>query len=171
MLKYLVGRKFIELASDEAQTIVIKSLDSSDYRVVELSPFQWKKIDKFAKEVSFLSFGKGTLKQGQHASPPEGYPKDPSQYAVPHFYMFPLDTEKRVRSALAYFNKHTWRPEEHKEEAAKRILRAAKKFHIEVSPDDDVSRAAKTRKKVKKENIVGTDWAGDSPEPVYTVNG
>jgi hypothetical protein len=171
MLKYLVSKKSIELVSDEMQTVIVKSLDNSDYRVVELLPFEWKKIDKFAKEVSFVPFMKGKLKQGQHASPPAGYPKDPSEYAVPHFYMFPLDSKERVHSALAYFNKHTWRPEEHKEEAAKRILRAAKKFHIEVSPDDDVSRAAKTRKKVRKENIVGTNWAGDSPEPVYTVNG
>ncbi|MDD2878470.1 MAG: hypothetical protein PHZ23_14725 [Acidiphilium sp.] len=82
------------------------------------------------------------LRQGEHDSPPAGYPEDRSEYADPDHYMFPLNTKKRVRSAIGYFSAHDWDAAEHKKRGAKRILRAAKKFDIEVSKDSDVYRAA-----------------------------
>jgi hypothetical protein len=84
------------------------------------------------------------LRQGEHDSPPDGYPEDRSEYADPDHFMFPLDTKKRVSSAIGYFSKHDWDAAEHKKRGAKRILRAAKKFDIEVSKDSDVYRAAHT---------------------------
>ena len=86
---------------------------------------------------------KRELGQGEHRSPPEGYPKDQSQYAVPEYYMFPINNAERTRAAISYFPHHAWKPDEHKEEAAKRILRAAKKFGIDVSDASEVTEAAK----------------------------
>ncbi len=83
------------------------------------------------------------LTQGQHKSPPKGYPKEPELYAVPEYWMFPLDTEKRVRSAIAYYSKHEWKEEENPKRAAQRILEAAKKFGIDVDKEDAVYKAAK----------------------------
>lgn len=82
------------------------------------------------------------LESGQHKSPPKGYPTDKSEYADPEFYEFPLDTPKRVKAALAYFDKHKWHSPERKKEAAKRILAKAKKFDISVSKDTNVYKEA-----------------------------
>lgn len=87
------------------------------------------------------------LEEGEHDSPPKGDPSDKEDYAVPEFYLFPINDEEHVRAAIGYFSKHPWKPEEHKEEAAKRILSAAKKFGIEVSEDSDVYKAAHESKK------------------------
>lgn len=81
------------------------------------------------------------LSEGEHDSPPEGYPKERSQYAVPEFYLFPIDRE-HIHAAISYFPKHQWTPKQHKEEAAKRILNAAKRFGIDVSKDSEVYRSA-----------------------------
>ena len=82
------------------------------------------------------------LRQGEHASPPAGYPTDPSSYASPHDFMFPLDTHEHVRAAIGYFSHHKWGGDEHKAEAARRILHAAKRHGIHVSNESDVHRAA-----------------------------
>ncbi len=82
------------------------------------------------------------LSEGEHQTPPKGYPEDKDDYAVPEFYLFPIDTEEHVRAALSYFDKHAWKPEEHKKKAAKRILEAAKKFKIDVSEDSNVYKEA-----------------------------
>ncbi|MHB1644727.1 MAG: DUF6582 domain-containing protein [Acidithiobacillus sp.] len=86
------------------------------------------------------------LTTGEHKSPPKGYPKDKDKYAVPEFYLFPINNEEKTRAAIGYFSHHAWKPEEHKEEAARRILRAAKKFGIQVDKKSDVTRAAKMDK-------------------------
>jgi hypothetical protein len=85
----------------------------------------------------------GKAEPNRHKTPPEGYPKDRSEYADPDDYLFPLDTEKRVRSALSYFDKHKWASEEKKKRAAKRILSRAKKYEINVDTDSKVYHAAK----------------------------
>lgn len=82
------------------------------------------------------------LKEGEHDSPPKGYPKDKDEYAGPG-YTFPVDTKEHTKAALALFSKHDWSATGGKKTAAKRILRAAKKFGIEVNKDDDVYKAAK----------------------------
>lgn len=82
----------------------------------------------------------------EHKRPPKGYPKDKDQYAVPEFYLFPINNEEHTRAAIGYFSHHAWKPKEHKEEAARRIMRAAKKFGIQIDKDDDVARAAKLDK-------------------------
>lgn len=82
------------------------------------------------------------LKEGEHDSPPKGYPESRDEYAVPSTYTFPLDSSSRIRSALAYFDKHKFDSASQKKEAAKRMLSAAKKHGIEVSKDDDVYKAA-----------------------------
>lgn len=79
----------------------------------------------------------------KHDSPPKGYPKDRNQYAVPETYDFPINDTAHTRAAITYFDKHPWKSREQKREAAKRILRAAKKFGIDVSDKDNVSLAAK----------------------------
>lgn len=83
------------------------------------------------------------LRQGEHDTAPKGDPKDRADYADPEHYAFPIDTHEHVRAAISYFNKHNWSASEHKARAARRILRAAKKFGIDVSRDSDVARAAK----------------------------
>jgi len=83
------------------------------------------------------------LREGEHRTPPKGYPEDRSKYGVPEFFGFPLDTEKRVRSAIAYFSKHDFLNAAQKKECARRIMAAARKYKIEVDKDDDVARAAR----------------------------
>lgn len=85
---------------------------------------------------------KKPLRQGEHRSPPSGYPTDPSEYADPIHFMFPLNNEERVRAAITYFPKHKWDAAEHKKEAAKRILAAAKKYKINVSKESTVNESA-----------------------------
>ncbi len=88
------------------------------------------------------------LKEGEHHTAPKGYPTRRSAYAVPDYWEFPLEgntpteTDKRIRAAIAYFSKHPWHADEHKAEAARRILHAAKEHGIHVSKDSDVYRAA-----------------------------
>lgn len=85
------------------------------------------------------------LAEGEHDNPPKGYPKDRSLYAVPEYYEYPLDTPKRTRAAITYFDKHKWRSEEEKKEAAKTILKFAKKYGISVSNDTNVYKAAHSK--------------------------
>jgi hypothetical protein len=90
----------------------------------------------------------GKLRTGEHHTPPKGYPTKRSQYAIPESYTFPIDSAKRVRSAMAYFTKHSFRNSDQKRRAASRIIRAAKKFGIEVSKDSNVWKTThKTKKK------------------------
>ena len=74
--------------------------------------------------------------------PPKGYPKDKSQYAVPEEYLFPIDDKEHVKAAISMFSKHSFKNEEQKRKAAKRILAAAKRFDIDVSKDTNVYKAA-----------------------------
>jgi len=37
-------------------------------------------------------------------TPPKGYPSDKKEYGDPENYKYPLDTDARIRSAMAYFN-------------------------------------------------------------------
>jgi hypothetical protein len=73
----------------------------------------------------------------------EGYPKNRVQYADEEEAKFPIDDEKHVRAALAYFHKHSFPSEELRKKTAQRILSAAKKHGIHVSEDSDVARAAR----------------------------
>ena len=79
-------------------------------------------------------------KQDAPKSPPKGYPENRDQYADPENYKYPLDTENHVRTALCYFSKGANRsgggysPEEQKF-MWRRILAAAKKHGIKLSPD------------------------------------
>jgi hypothetical protein len=74
-----------------------------------------------------------------HKTPPKGYPKTKKKYADPNNYKYPLDTEKHVRAAIAYFSKpknySIYSPDE-RHAMWNRILRAAKKFGIEVSDEN-----------------------------------
>lgn len=76
------------------------------------------------------------IENGAHRTPPKGYPKEKSQYAIPSEYKYPLDTEKHVRAAMGYFSKPKNASIYSKEEQKSiwnRIKRAAKKMGIEVS--------------------------------------
>lgn len=79
-----------------------------------------------------------TPKKSGHKSPPKDFPTDKSQYADPKNFKYPIDTEKRVRSALSYFSNPDNRKEYTSEEQKfiwGRILRAAKKFGIKISKE------------------------------------
>lgn len=82
------------------------------------------------------------MRKTGHKSPPKGYPKERSKYAVPEEYLFPINNAEHTRAAIGYFSSHEWKTSEHKGKAARRILAAARKFGIEVSKDSDVARAA-----------------------------
>jgi hypothetical protein len=74
------------------------------------------------------------LPTGAHRTPPKGYPEKRSQYAIPSEYKYPLDTAKHVRAAIVYFTKHRGQYSLDEQKSIwKRIIRAAKKFGIEVS--------------------------------------
>ncbi len=87
---------------------------------------------------------KKRLPEGEHATPPKGYPEERDQYAVPESYLFPINNAEHTRAAIGYFSHHAWKPQEHKKTAAARILRAAKKFGIHVGADSSVARAARS---------------------------
>lgn len=86
----------------------------------------------------------------ERKSPPEGYPKDKSQYALPDTYEFPIDGS-HIHAAISYFHKHRFESEGQKRSAARRILAAAKRHGVEVSDDSDVARAAHETKKAADE--------------------
>ena len=54
----------------------------------------------------------------------------------------PIHDEEHVRNAVQRFGRTHFESTSARGEAAKKILRAAKRHGIEISPDDDVSRAA-----------------------------
>jgi hypothetical protein len=81
------------------------------------------------------------LAKGEHASPPKGYPKDPNLYACPKYFLYPLDNEEHVKAAITLYSKHDWKPDEEPEEAARRIIRFAKKYDIKVGHDTAVWKA------------------------------
>ena len=81
------------------------------------------------------------LGEGEHHTPPKGYPTSRDDYAVPDYYIFPID-RKHIHAAISYFGKHSWQVGENKKEAAKRILSRAEKYGIDVGKDSDVYRAA-----------------------------
>jgi hypothetical protein len=52
----------------------------------------------------------------------------------------PIHDEEHVRNAIARWNQTDFESADAKEEARKKILRAARKFDVEVSDDDKVAR-------------------------------
>ena len=54
----------------------------------------------------------------------------------------PLNDESHVRNALARWNQTHFESAEAKESARKKIIQAARKHGIEVSPDDKIARQA-----------------------------
>jgi hypothetical protein len=57
----------------------------------------------------------------------------------------PIHDESHVRNALARFNQTSFQSDTAKDQARRKILRAAKRYGIEVSEDDNVAKP--TRKK------------------------
>ncbi len=55
----------------------------------------------------------------------------------------PIQDEEHVRNAIQRFGRTHFDSKSARHDAAKKILRAAKHYGIEVSADDDVSRAAR----------------------------
>jgi len=73
-----------------------------------------------------------------HDSPPEGYPKNKSQYADPANFKYPIDTAERVRAALRYIGKEKNASEYSSSDLAKvksRIHKAAKRLGIDTAKD------------------------------------
>ena len=54
----------------------------------------------------------------------------------------PINDEEHVRNAMARWNQTDFESKTAKEEAAKKIVRAAKRHDIEVDEDSEVARAA-----------------------------
>lgn len=81
-------------------------------------------------------------KAARRRSPPKGYPKDKRDYAVPDKYLFPID-RKHIHAAISYFPHHHWTAGDNKRQAAQRILHAARRFGVQIDPDDAVSQAAR----------------------------
>jgi hypothetical protein len=55
----------------------------------------------------------------------------------------PIHDESHIRNAMARFNQTDFQSDNAKQEAAKKILRAAKRHDIEVDEDSDVVKAAR----------------------------
>jgi hypothetical protein len=55
----------------------------------------------------------------------------------------PIHDESHIRNALARFNQTDFQSDNAKQEAAKKILRAAKRHDIEVDEDSEVVKAAR----------------------------
>ncbi len=54
----------------------------------------------------------------------------------------PIENAEHVRAAMARWNQTDFESQSAKEKARKKILTAAKKYDIEVSPDDKIAKAA-----------------------------
>lgn len=89
------------------------------------------------------------LGTGASLTPPKKYREkgmtSRGDYADPKRYKYPVGTEENARAALSYFSK----PKNHgeysgpeKKAIARRIVRAARKFKIAISPDSTVLRLA-----------------------------
>jgi len=68
-----------------------------------------------------------------HDSPPEGYPKNKSQYADPANFKYPIDNAERVRAAWSYINKDKNASEYSSSDLGKvksRIKKAGRKYGI-----------------------------------------
>ena len=52
----------------------------------------------------------------------------------------PIEDEAHVRNAMARFNQTEFESERAKESARRKILAAAKRYGIEVSPDDEIAK-------------------------------
>ena len=64
------------------------------------------------------------------------------QYADPKDHAYPID-KTHIHAAIDYFGKYASRyPETLRKEMAKRIMRAALRYHVEVSPDSTVAKIA-----------------------------
>ena len=50
-----------------------------------------------------------SIKPTGHRTHPKGYPVDPEKYGDPVNFKYPLDTKKRIRAAISYFNHHGMR--------------------------------------------------------------
>jgi hypothetical protein len=55
----------------------------------------------------------------------------------------PIHDEEHIRNAMARFNQTEFQSENAKQEAAKKIVLAAKRHHIEVDEDSEVVKASR----------------------------
>jgi len=55
----------------------------------------------------------------------------------------PINDESHIRNAISRFNQTDFQSDNAKQEAAHKILRAAKRHDIEVDDDSDVAKAAR----------------------------
>jgi len=75
-----------------------------------------------------------------------------SEFAFPDERKEPINDAKHVRNALARFDQVEGVSDSERDKAWKRILKAAKKFDVEVSEKDwrDLSNGGKSKVKAKK---------------------
>jgi hypothetical protein len=113
----------------------------------------------------------------EHEHPPKEYSqagaKDASDYAAPGF-KYPIDNEKHIRAALAYFNKpknySMYSPSQRKVILGK-ILRAAKKHGIDVSPaGKDLSMKSLTMEGIFQDLLKGEDKESPTQSPYEAVH-
>jgi hypothetical protein len=55
----------------------------------------------------------------------------------------PIHDESHIRNAISRFSQTDFQSENAKQEAAKKIMRAAKRHHIDVDEDSDVVKASR----------------------------
>ena len=135
MSKVIMKGQTIIFADTDGYAVINKSGKYSVERIEKgTSVFPFEEVYFFAKA--------DILPESERKTPPKGYPTDPSEYADPKEWAFPINNEGRTRSAISYFSKHPWPSSEIKRKAAKRILSAAKKFGIDVDEKSDVYVAA-----------------------------
>ena len=134
----------------EAKRVFLQHYDSPKFfgnmTAMTMTDFKKKVMETDGKLLKSSLFWetvvKTRLKQGDHDSPPAGYPRDRNDYADPDNWAFPINSEARVKAALTYFHKHRWDTPAAKKKAATRILTAAHKYGIQISRTDEVYRAA-----------------------------
>lgn len=152
--EFAVGAKVeMEHADDPciAETIAAQHLsENGEYykRLLNAGLIEEPKALREAREMGLTkSFGfvirkalpdKGGVEYA-HKAPPKGYPEAKKQYADPENYKYPLDTEQHVRAAIAYFSKpknYSMYSRDERRAMWNRIIRAAKRFGIEVANED-----------------------------------
>ena len=134
----------------EAKRVFLQHYDSPKFfgnmTAMTMTDFKKKVMETDGKLLKSSLFWetvvKTRLKQGDHDSPPAGYPRDRNDYADPDNWAFPIDDVEHTKAALSYFDKHKWATPADKKKAAVRILTAAHKYGITVNRQDEVYRAA-----------------------------
>ena len=152
LAKWRGGRLEVGVLKGQPGFLVVEGAGEAARRLVASTGIEWLSLPAASKPAGVWWLPGEAVKAGipegkknppgEHHTKPKEYADVPDSEFAGEGYTFPVNSASRVHSALAYFSKHPWPSAAAKRSAARKIMAAAHKFHIKVSPDDNVARAA-----------------------------